>query len=448
MENQKIPNETIAALATPTGRGGIAVIRISGPLVTEITKQLLHKLPKPRYATFSLFLDEENQAIDEGIALFFPGPHSFTGEDILELQGHGGPAVVNALLKRICQLGARLAYPGEFSKRAFLNDKIDLTQAEAIADLIDASSEQAARASLRSLQGEFSKKIHSLVEALIKLRMYIEAAIDFVEEEVDFLSTPQIGMDLNNITEAIKNIRASANQGSLLRDGITVVITGKPNVGKSSLLNCLSGKEVAIVTDIPGTTRDLLREYILLDDLPIHFIDTAGLRESTDPVEKIGIHRAREEMSRADLILCLTDNDTDEIDIHDLPKTIPIIQVRNKIDLVNQSPTVLEQNQKTIIALSAKMNLGINLLKEKIKSLVGFEMTNENTFSARRRHLEALDKAYEYLLQAYDQLYIHKAYELLAEDLRSAQLALNEITGEFTTDDLLGRIFSSFCIGK
>lgn len=442
--------DTITASATPPGRGGIAIIRISGPKVKSITEQLVGKLPKPRYASYRIFRDEDGNAIDEGLALYFPAPHSFTGEDVVELHGHGGPAVVDTLLRRIISLGARLARPGEFSERAFLNDKIDLAQAEAIADLIDATSEQAARASIRSLQGEFSKKIHQLVEALTHLRMYVEAAIDFVEEEIDFLADKQVSTDLKNIIQQLEIIESSATQGSLLRDGITVVIAGQPNVGKSSLLNCLSGKDIAIVTDIPGTTRDVLREHINLDGMPIHFIDTAGLRESNDPVEQEGMRRARDEISRADLILCVVDvrHDNHEELLQDLPAKIPVVIVRNKIDLTSEAKNIFEKNNQTFISMSAKNGDGIDLLKDHIKSKVGFKANTEGTFSARRRHLDALDRAKKFLLTGQKQLHDAKAGELLAEDLRLAQNALCEITGEFTSDDLLGRIFSSFCIGK
>lgn len=445
-------NDTITALATPPGRGGIAIVRISGPEVKNISLKLLGKIPQPRFATFSRFLDQNNQAIDEGIALFFPAPHSFTGEDILELHGHGGPAVVDGLVKRILALGARLAKPGEFSERAFLNDKMDLAQAEAIADLIDATSEQAVRASLRSLQGEFSQKIHALVESTIRLRMYVEAAIDFAEEEIDFLADQQVTQDLTNLIKQVEKIEAAAMQGSLLRDGITVVIAGQPNVGKSSLLNALSGKDIAIVTDIPGTTRDVLREEIVLDGMPIHFIDTAGLRDSTDPVEQEGIRRAREEMKQADLILCVTDKDdldfADE-NLKNIEAQAPTILVRNKIDIQqNKKSEIAQQENKIIISLSAKTGDGLALLKNYIKNQVGFQAETEGTFSARRRHIDALQRAKTFLLTGEQQLQTQRAGELLAEDLRQAQQALNEITGEFTSDDLLGRIFSSFCIGK
>lgn len=450
--NTSIKTDTIAAAATPPGRGGIAIVRISGPQALTIAENILQKTLKPRYATHAIFLDENNEAIDEGLALFFKAPHSFTGEDIVEFHGHGGKIVVDSLIKRILALGARLARPGEFSERAFLNDKIDLAQAEAIADLIDAASEQAARASVRSLQGEFSKKIDALVEALVRLRIYVEAAIDFAEEEIDFLADNQVQSDLSNVITYLEQVTASACQGSLLREGITAVITGEPNVGKSSLLNCLSGKDIAIVTEIPGTTRDVLREQIILDGMPIHIIDTAGLRESDDPVEREGMRRAHDEISRADILLCVGDARDMDFNPNDYIKTIPerasVILIRNKIDLTDELPSLTQQKAQTVISLSAKNNQGIELLKDHIKNIAGFTTNTEGTFSARRRHLDALERARLFLQQGQHQLTLHRAGELLAEDLRQAQLALSEITGEFTSDDLLGRIFSSFCIGK
>ncbi|EKD72372.1 MAG: hypothetical protein ACD_45C00690G0008 [uncultured bacterium] len=445
--------DTIVASTTPQGRGGVAIIRVSGSLVSSIAKEILKKIPKARYATFSSFFDSSDHAIDQGIALYFPAPNSFTGEDILELQGHGGPVVVDLLIQRILELGARLAQPGEFSERAFLNDKMDLAQAEAIADLIDASSAQAAKNALRSLQGEFSKKIHTLVEALTQLRMYVEAAIDFVEEEIDFLKDQQVITRLTSIVKELEAVQTSAAQGSLLRDGITAVIAGQPNVGKSSLLNQLSGKESAIVTDIPGTTRDVLREHILIDSLPIHIVDTAGLRESNDHVEQIGIRRAEKEIVKADLILFVidaTDNDSGCLSdfLDPIPEQVACITVRNKIDLTAELPRVLQQDKQTIISLSAKSGDGIELLKNQIKIYAGFNTNTESHFSARRRHLDALARAKKFLLSGQRQLQDYQAGELLAEDLRLAQNVLSEITGQFSSDDLLGRIFASFCIGK
>lgn len=446
----KRTHDTIVAAATPPGRGGVAIVRVSGPLVFDITQKILHRLPKPRYAFFSPFYDESNQAIDEGLALLFPHPNSFTGEDVLELHCHGGPIVVDQLLKRVVALGARLAKSGEFSEQAFLNDKLDLAQAEAIADLIDATSHQAARSAMRSLQGEFSKKIHAVVTAVIHLRMYVEAAIDFVEEEINFLADQQVENQLASIMQTVAEIQASAVQGSLLRDGITVVIAGQPNVGKSSLLNQLSGKDIAIVTDIPGTTRDVLREYISIDGMPMHIIDTAGLRESDDPVEQEGIRRARDQIAQADLVLQVVDNSQknfSEKHLAVVPRHIKKITVINKIDLTGEAPSI-QQNTDLIVSLSAKTGEGMALLKKLIMDSVGFEATTEGTFSARRRHLDALSRAQTFLQNAHHELHVNKAGELLAEELRQAQLALSEITGEFTSDDLLGKIFSSFCIGK
>ncbi len=441
--------ETIVALATPVGRGGVAIVRVSGSKVLQIAEHILDQIPTPRYALFSSFKDEKNQTIDQGIALYFVSPHSFTGEDVLELHCHGGIIVIERLVKRVLALGARLAKPGEFSERAFLNDKIDLIQAEAIADLIDASSETAARSALRSLQGEFSKKINELVENIIKLRMYVEAAIDFVEEEVDFLADNQIQINLNNIIDHLTWIQASAKQGALLRDGITVVIAGKPNAGKSSLLNQLSGRDSAIVTDIAGTTRDLLREQIVIDGMPIHIIDTAGLRDSLDIVEQEGIRRAYAEIVKADIVLFVIDATENappnlHIFLKDIPPHATVITIRNKIDLLQEEASI----EKNSISLSAKQGVGIALLKNHIKSIAGYQTTQEGVFSARQRHLDALNRANQFLLNGKQQLENYKAGELLAEDLRQAQLALNEITGEFSSDDLLGRIFSSFCIGK
>jgi tRNA modification GTPase len=443
--------DTIVALATPPGRGGVAIVRVSGSRVKQIAEKMLGEIPPARFAKHLSFRDEKNQALDAGLAIYFSAPHSFTGEDVLELQGHGGSAVVDLLIREVVKNGARLARPGEFSERAFLNDKMDLAQAEAIADLIDASSEQAARSALRSLQGEFSEQVSLLVEALIHLRMYVEAAIDFAEEEIDFLGDSQITDGLTNALNALEKIQIKAAQGSLLRDGVTAVIAGQPNVGKSSLLNCLSGKDTAIVTNIPGTTRDLLREHINLDGMPIHFIDTAGLRESADVVEQEGIRRAHKEIANADFLLLMMDASesvVDPLEFMDVPERAAIIFVRNKIDLKNEEPTLEIINGKTIISLSAKNNLGIDLLKNHIKSQVGFAANMEGCFSARRRHLDALQRAKQFLLNGQQQLRDNRAGELLAEDLRQAQQALSEITGAFSSDDLLGRIFSNFCVGK
>lgn len=454
---QSLSHDTIAAVATPLGRGGVGIIRVSGKLSKDIALAMAGKVPEARYAHYGPFFAADDSVIDTGLLLFFPGPHSFTGEDVLEFQGHGGPVVLDCLLRRLLQLGARMARAGEFSERAFLNDKIDLVQAEAIADLIDSASEQAARAASRSLQGEFSARIKQLVESLIHLRIYVEAAIDFPDEEVDFLSDGKIANELATILQALAAVQASARQGSLLREGITVVIAGRPNAGKSSVLNCLSGRESAIVTEIAGTTRDVLREHIHIDGIPLHIIDTAGLRESNDRVEQEGIRRAWEEIAKADQVLLLVDStESDFENPHSawpefttkLPAKTGLTLIRNKIDLTQETPQLVIQDNMTVISLSAKQGTGIDLLKEHLKACVGYDSALEGGFSARRRHLDALDHANTALLTGQEQLLLYRAGELLAEELRQAQRCLSEITGEFTPDDLLGRIFSSFCIGK
>lgn len=443
------PSDTIAALATPSGRGGIAVIRVSGIHVKQVMQQVLQRSLAPRVATFCDFLDAEGRVLDQGIALFFPCPHSFTGEDVLELHGHGGPVIVQQLLQRIFQLGIRPARPGEFTERAFLNEKIDLAQAEAIADLINAASVQAARAAIHSLQGDFSQLIHQFVEALIQLRVYIEAALDFAEEEIDFLQDKTLIEKTIALIENIDVILQQAKQGALLREGMTIVIAGKPNAGKSSLLNCLSGKESAIVTDIPGTTRDVLREEIQIDGLPLHIVDTAGLRESDDVVEQEGVKRAHEEIKKADRLLWI-------VDATEAPQTMPVLPmvceapmtvIYNKIDLIDKRPEMIEKSTCTEIYLSIKTKQGVDLLKNHLKQVVGYT-SEEGKFIARTRHLIALQQAKTNLQLALEKLQQHRAGELVAEELRQAQKALNEITGEFSNEDLLGRIFSSFCIGK
>lgn len=443
--------DTIAAIATPPGRGGIGVIRISGPAVPDLLPALLGQAPPPRQAHFGAFLDSNAQAIDHGLALHFPGPRSFTGEHVLELHAHGSPVVLDQLLRRILELGARLARPGEFSERAFLNDKIDLAQAEAIADLIDSTTESAARSAQRSLQGDFSRRIHELVEALIQLRLYVEASIDFTDEDIDFLSEGRIGEQLGSLTERLKAIRASARQGCLLRDGMTVVIAGRPNAGKSSLLNRLTGRDTAIVTAIAGTTRDTLREFIQLDGLPLHVIDTAGLRDDTDdPVEQEGMRRARAEIAAADRILLLIDDhdpgDSETL-LGSLPPELPITRIHNKIDLSGHPPGLSNDGNGPRIHLSLKTGVGVDSLIAHLKASVGYDSGAEGVFTARRRHLDALDRARQATDNALARLRTGEP-ELLAEELRLAQHSLGEITGEFTSDDLLGRIFSSFCIGK
>ena len=450
--------ETIAAVATAQGRGGVGIVRVSGPLASTLAQAICQRELKPRYAHYGPFFADVEQVLDEGLALYFPGPHSFTGEDVLELQGHGGPVVLDLLLRRCVQLGARLARPGEFSERAFLNDKLDLAQAEAIADLIEASSEQAARNALRSLQGEFSRRVQGLTERLISLRIYVEAAIDFPEEEIDFLADGHVLNLLDGVRTDLSGVLREAGQGALLRDGMTVVIAGRPNAGKSSLLNALAGREAAIVTEIAGTTRDVLREHIHIDGMPLHVVDTAGLRNTEDQVERIGVERALKAIGEADRILLVVDATAPEADdpfalwpefLDQRPDPAKVTLIRNKADLSGES-VVLEvcNDGHVTISLSAKSAEGLDLLREHLKACMGYEQTSESSFSARRRHIEALQQASTHLEHGYAQLTLAGAGELLAEDLRMAQQALGEITGAFSSDDLLGRIFSSFCIGK
>ena len=457
-DNRFFMKETIVAQATAPGRGGIGILRVSGPLAIEVAQAVLGKCPKPRMADYLPFKDVDGTVLDQGIALYFKSPNSFTGEDILELQGHGGQVVLDLLLKRILQIdGIRLARPGEFSEQAFLNDKLDLAQAEAIADLIDATSEQAARSALKSLQGEFSKKVNELVESVIYLRTYVEASIDFPDEEIDFLADGKIEANLRGIINQLEDVRSEAKQGSILREGMKVVIAGRPNAGKSSLLNALAGREAAIVTDIAGTTRDVLREHIHIDGMPLHIIDTAGLRDTTDEVERIGISRAWTEIEQADrIILMLDSSDPESADLSKvrseflakLPTTLPVTIVRNKIDLNDEQASQSEQGGYAIISLSAQTHDGVQLLRDHLKQAMGFQTGMEGGFLARRRHLDALEKAAEHLQIGLVQLTEFHAGELLAEELRLVQTYLSEITGEFTSDDLLGNIFSSFCIGK
>lgn len=445
--------DTIAALATPPGRGGVGIIRISGKNATRVAEAIVGKIPTPRNAEYLPFVDENKDVIDSGLAIYFPAPNSFTGEDVLELHGHGGTVIMDMILKEVLKQPVRLALPGEFSQRAFLNDKIDLAQAEAIADLIEAGSEQAARSATRSLQGVFSEWVQSTVEQLIALRMYVEAAIDFPEEEIDFLADERVTDELDYLLDEIQKVISKAHQGQLLREGMRVVLAGQPNTGKSSLLNALAGRESAIVTDIPGTTRDVLREEINIDGLPLHIIDTAGLRESSDAVEQEGIRRTWQEIEQADCVLLMLDDrqgfSNAEQDILDqLPGHLPVTHVHNKIDLSQHKPGLLEKEDHTEIWLSAKESNGIDLLRDHLKDIVGYQNIGEGNFMARRRHLDALEKALEFVSKGKEQLREYRAGELLAEDLRQAQSFLNEITGEFGSDDLLGRIFSSFCIGK
>jgi len=461
-----IPADTIAAIATPPGRGGIGIVRLSGPVARRIAATMLGKLPPPRHATFAHFRDRTGQPIDQGLALFFPAPHSFTGEDVLELHGHGGPVILDMLLSRALELGARPARPGEFSERAFLNGKLDLAQAEAVADLIEAGSETAARSALRSLEGEFSRRVHALVEGLTRLRLYVEAAIDFPEEEIDFLADERMRRELDVLERDIRQLFDSTLQGCLLHDGLTVVLAGPPNAGKSSLLNVLAQSETAIVSPIPGTTRDVLRERIHIDGMPLHIVDTAGLRESRDEIESEGIRRTCEQMERADRVLLVLDDATTgrlpaEVEKF-LPPNLPRSVIRNKIDLSRRAAGITKISGSVEIALSAKTGAGLDVLRQHLKECMGFQPVGEGTFIARRRHLDAIRRAQEHLAQGRAQLKESRAgekrnrdvpmvdlrTELLAEELRLAQRALSEITGEFTPDDLLGQIFSSFCIGK
>ncbi len=450
--------DTIAAQATAPGRGGVGIIRVSGPEAMAVAKVIVGKIPEVRKAEYLTFKDKNGQALDQGITLYFKGPNSFTGEDVIEFQGHGGPVLLDMLLKEILTLPkVRMANPGEFSEQAFLNDKLDLTQAEAIADLINSSSEQAAKCALHSLQGDFSKLINQLVDNTIRLRMYVEAAIDFPEEEIDFLADVKVVNDLKSIIEQVSDVKSKAQQGSIIREGMRVVIAGRPNAGKSSLLNALSGKETAIVTDIAGTTRDVLSEQIHLDGMPLHIIDTAGLRESSDKVEQIGIERAWQEINRADQVLLMVDS-AEHTDLHPteiwpeffakLPENIGLTVIKNKADLSQSTTGYSEINGTATITLSAKTNDGVNALTEHLKHIMGYRGSTEGSFTARRRHLVALEQAHRHLIIGLEQLESYVAGEILAEELRFCQEELNKITGEFTSDDLLGQIFSSFCIGK
>ena len=450
--------DTIVAQATPIGRGGVGILRVSGPLASKVAEAVLGRTLTPRMANYLPFKDSNGETLDQGIALFFKAPNSFTGEDVLELQGHGGQVILDILLKRILEVeGVRIARAGEFSEQAFLNDKLDLAQAEAIADLIDATSEQAARSALKSLQGEFSNKINQLVDSVIYLRTYVEAAIDFPDEEIDFLADGKIEGHLNDIIQQLNGVRQEAKQGAILREGMKVVIAGRPNAGKSSLLNALAGREAAIVTDIAGTTRDVLSEHIHIDGMPLHIIDTAGLREASDEVERIGIARAWEEIAQADQVLLMIDSTEQKVDdfkaewaefLAKLPPNMPVTVIRNKVDLSGE-PEGLEQLENfTLIRLSAQTKVGVDLLREHLKKSMGYQSSTEGGFLARRRHLQALEEAAEHLARGHVQLTQFFAGELLAEELRMVQNALSEITGQFTSDDLLGNIFSSFCIGK
>lgn len=447
MEN----GEPIAAIATPPGRGGIGIVRLSGRDLKPFLIALLGRVPAPRFATLAPLKDAEGQVIDEGIVLYFPAPRSYTGEDVVELQGHGGMTVLRLLLQRCLELGARLAEPGEFSKRAFLNGKLDLAQAESVADLIDASTAQAARSAMRSLQGEFSREVNALKEELIELRALTEATLDFPDEEIDFLQEAGAFGRLERLRGKLRALVANARQGALLREGAQVALVGRPNVGKSSLLNRLAREEVAIVTEVPGTTRDTLRSQVEIQGVPFHIIDTAGLRETQDAVERIGIERARAAAAQADLVLVVTEYargvmPEDEAILGQLPPGLPRVIVRNKIDLAGVAPRLAQEGGVAEVWLSAKTGEGVDLLQQALLRQVGWTGGGEGIFMARARHLEALARAEERLAAAAEAA--GRGLELFAEELRLAHVALGQITGEFTADDLLGQIFSRFCIGK
>lgn len=441
------PADTIVAAATPPGTGGIGVVRVSGGLAETIARQVLGSLPEPRTATYRTFRGAGGEKVDSGLALYFPKPNSFTGEPVLELQGHGGPLVISLLVDAIVALGARRAEPGEFSQRAFLNDKLDLVQAEAIVDLINAGTSQAARAALRSLSGEFSKAVGALAEQLLHLRMHVEAAIDFPEEEIDFLSDERLLRRLDDCAGAFSVLKQEVAQGRVLRDGFQVVIVGNPNAGKSSLLNRLSGQDAAIVTEVAGTTRDILREQIDIDGLAVELIDTAGLRENPDRVEEEGIRRARKALQSADAILWIQDaTEAKQADLNeDLPEGVPVTVVRNKTDLTGD---VAGYTEEDTVYLSAKTGEGLEALRQRIRELAGYQNLGEGAFTARKRHLDALERAAMHFATGRTALEETRAGELLAEELRLSQHALGEITGAVSSDDLLGKIFCEFCIGK
>ena len=442
--------DTIAAISTASGSSGIGVVRVSGPAAQSIATKVLGHCPKPRYAAYLPFLDADGQLIDRGIAIYYAAPNSYTGEDVLELQAHGGPALMQILLSRCLSLGARQAVPGEFTRRAYLNDKMDLAQAEAVADVINAATTEAAKSAMRSLSGEFSNRINQLLTRLIELRMYVEACLDFPEEEIDFITQGNVEQKIKDIVIALQKIYGEAKQGNLLREGMTVVLVGQPNVGKSSLINQLAAEEVAIVTSIAGTTRDTIKSSIQINGIPLHVVDTAGLRETEDEIERFGIARTWRALENANIALLLVDSthgitEMEKSIIERLPKDLPKIWVHNKIDLSSKAPSAETIDQELHIYLSAKTGLGIDLLREHLLKLIGWQSTSEGVFMARTRHLEAIKQVEQFLLTG---LVAIGQSEIVAENLRMAQEALNSITGEFTPDDLLGEIFSKFCIGK
>ena len=442
--------DTIAAIATASGSGGIGIVRVSGPACSVVATAILGVCPAPRHATYLDFKQADGELIDRGIAIYYPNPYSYTGEDVLELQGHGGTALMQILLARCIELGARQAEPGEFTRRAYLNDKIDLAQAEAVADVINAATSEAAKSAVRSLSGEFSQRINTLLLKLIDLRMFVEACLDFPEEEIDFITQGRVAEKLQAIVAELNSVFSKAKQGSLLREGINVVLVGQPNVGKSSLMNQLAGEEVAIVTSIAGTTRDTIKNVIQINGVPLHVIDTAGLRETEDEVEKFGIARAWRAAETANIALLLIDaahgiTETEKSILARLPQEIRKIWVHNKIDVSNEPAFIEEKGQTVHIHLSAKTGVGIELLKNHLLQIAGYQNNSEGVFMARTRHLDALTKVDEHVSSASKQI---NSAELIAEELRLAQVALSSITGEFTPDDLLGEIFSKFCIGK
>jgi tRNA modification GTPase len=453
-----LPTDTICAIATPPGSGGLGIVRLSGPAVPEIARQLTGRLPRARFATLADFRDDQGDIIDTGIALYFAAPHSFTGEDVLELQGHGGTFILQQLVRRALELGARMARPGEFSERAFLNDKLDLVQAEAIADLIQSDTEAAARAAQRSLQGVFSRRVEGLQQELTALRVFVEAAIDFPDEEIDFLAESDVVARLASTREDLVALLREARQGRLLRDGIVLAIVGPPNAGKSSLLNSLSGQDSAIVTEIPGTTRDVLRESIDLEGIPVHVADTAGIRETDDIIEAEGVRRARQALESADLVLLVEDASDPDHPRRDpgikFPEGSRYLRVGNKTDLIPAArmEQLVQGGGEDRVWISAKTGHGMDTLRQRIRAIIGApdgpDGRTAGAFSARQRHVDALRRADQHLEAGRRVMLDRQAGELLAEELRLAQQALGELTGELLPDDLLGRIFSSFCIGK
>lgn len=443
-------SDTICALATAYGQSGIGVIRVTGPLSKSISKKILHQDLEPRYAYYGSFFDNDNNLIDKGVAIAFPGPNSYTGEDVVEFQGHGGVSVIRKLLETIISLDVRVAEPGEFTKRAFLNGKMDLVQAEAVQDLIQSSSEESALSAVRSLTGEFSEKINQILSELIALRVFVEATIDFSDEEIDFLESHEVSSKLYSLKLTLLNILESANQGAILRDGIHVAIAGKPNAGKSSLLNSLTKQPSAIVTDVAGTTRDVLKETIQIDGMPIHIIDTAGLHNSDNIIEQEGIRRAHTEINNADVVLLVYDASDKSVDLSILPESVkdkPKIVIKNKIDLTDFETGIQNIQKNPEIAISAKNGDGIDIVRKALSDFAGLNSNTEGVFLARKRHIIAIDETLSFINSALSQLE-GGASELVAEDLRQAGIHLGQITGEFSSDDLLGEIFSSFCIGK